>query len=125
VRTLLTTLSLLLQYSLIILMYVCEREREREREREGRREVRVGSMRGRGGGVASLSTLRVLPDHSISSSLLLPSLVLSDRRVYQPDIRARLGTTAHFCNVVVTRKPTTQLSLTLQGCLAHKRLQPH
>ena len=26
---------------------------------------------------------------------------LSDTRVYEPQIRARLGTTAHFCKVVV------------------------
>jgi len=28
-------------------------------------------------------------------------LKLSDTRVYEPQIRARLGTTAHFCRVVV------------------------
>ena len=35
------------------------------------------------------------------SSLLLSSLELSDTKVYEPYIRARLGTTAHFCEVVV------------------------
>jgi len=29
------------------------------------------------------------------------SLKLSDTRVYEPEIRARLGTTAHFCEVVL------------------------
>ena len=29
------------------------------------------------------------------------SLKLSDTRVYEPQIRARLGTTAHFCKVVI------------------------
>ena len=29
------------------------------------------------------------------------SLKMSDKRVYEPQIRARLGTTAHFCAVVV------------------------
>jgi len=29
------------------------------------------------------------------------SLKLSDTRVYEPQLRARLGTTAHFCRVVV------------------------
>ena len=29
------------------------------------------------------------------------SLKLSDTRVYEPQIRARLGTTAHFCEVIV------------------------
>ena len=28
------------------------------------------------------------------------SLKLSDARVYEPQIRARLGTTAHFCRVI-------------------------
>jgi len=31
------------------------------------------------------------------------SLKLSDIRVYEPQIRARLGTTAHFCEVVVLK----------------------
>ena len=31
------------------------------------------------------------------------SLKLSDTRVYEPQIRARLGTTAHFCEVVVLK----------------------
>jgi len=34
-------------------------------------------------------------------SLLLSSLELSDRKVYEPYTRARLGTAAHFCEVVV------------------------
>ena len=37
---------------------------------------------------------------SSSSSLLLSRLELSDTQVYQPQIRARLGTAAHFCEVV-------------------------
>ena len=40
---------------------------------------------------------------SSSSSLLLSSLELSDTKVYEPEIRARLGTAAHFCKVVVLR----------------------
>ena len=35
-----------------------------------------------------------------SSSLLLSSLELSDAKVYAPQIRALLGTAAHFCEVV-------------------------
>jgi len=31
------------------------------------------------------------------------SLKLSDTRVYEPHIRARLGTTAHFCRVVILK----------------------
>jgi len=33
------------------------------------------------------------------------SLKLSDSRVYEPQLRARLGTTAHFCEVVVLKVP--------------------
>jgi len=40
---------------------------------------------------------------SSSSSLLLSSLELSDTKVYAPQIRARLGTAAHFCEVVVLK----------------------
>ena len=36
-----------------------------------------------------------------SFSLILPSLELSDTQVYEPYIRALLGTTAHFCEVAV------------------------
>ena len=32
-----------------------------------------------------------------------PRRSLSDTRVYEPQIRARLGTTAHFCEVVVLK----------------------
>jgi len=33
------------------------------------------------------------------------SLKLNDKRVYEPQIRARLGTTARFCEVVATPPP--------------------
>jgi len=36
-----------------------------------------------------------------SSALLLSSLELSDTKVYEPSIRALLGTASHFCEVVV------------------------
>ena len=68
------------------------------------------------------------------------SLKLSDARVYEPQIRARLGTTAHCCEVVVlkpetlravprrdrtwrtnTRSPKPE---TLQGYLAYKKHPP-
>ena len=32
-------------------------------------------------------------------------LKMSDTRVYEPQIRARLGTTAHFCEVVPQSRP--------------------
>jgi len=38
-----------------------------------------------------------------SSSLLLSSLELSDTKVYEPYIRARLGTAAHLCEVIVLK----------------------
>jgi len=40
------------------------------------------------------------------SSLLLSSLELSDTKVYEPQIRARLRTAAHFCEVVVSQHKT-------------------
>ena len=40
-------------------------------------------------------------ESSLSSSALLSSLELSDTQVYEPYIRALLGTAAHFCKVVV------------------------
>ena len=47
---------------------------------------------------------------SSSSSLLLSSLHLSATKVYQPQIRALLGTASQFCEVVVLEsriKPET------------------
>ena len=41
---------------------------------------------------------------SSSSSLLLSSLELSDTKVYEPYIRARLGTAAHLCRVKATSR---------------------
>ena len=39
----------------------------------------------------------------VSSFLLLSSLELSDTKVYEPQIRALLGTATHFCEAVVLR----------------------
>ena len=55
-----------------------------------------------------------------SSSLLLSSLELSDTSIHEPQTRARLGTTSHFCKVVV-------LKLWFRGGLvfeAHRLLYP-
>jgi len=41
-----------------------------------------------------------------SSSLLLSSLELGDTKVYEPYIRALLGTASHFCEVVVLKWDT-------------------
>jgi len=38
------------------------------------------------------------------SSLLLSCLELGDTKVYEPQIRALLGTAAHFCEVVVLER---------------------
>ena len=43
-------------------------------------------------------------------SLLLSSLELSDTQVYEPEIRARLGTAAHFCEPVFCLAVTVLLS---------------
>ena len=43
---------------------------------------------------------------SSSSSLLLSSLELSDTQVYEPSIRALLGTASHLCEVVVPKLRT-------------------
>ena len=72
-----------------------------------------------------------------SDSLLLSSLEMSDTDVYEPSIRARLGTAAHFCQVLVLKLPIlarSQTSLLLcrlerEGCnlqehLAHKKQRP-
>jgi len=57
-------------------------------------ECQIRRVGGRGGFSSSLS------------SLLLPSLELSDTKVYEPSIRARLGTASHFCLVVVLKLRT-------------------
>ena len=45
-----------------------------------------------------------------TSSLLLSRLELSDTHVYEPKIRALLGTAAHFCKVVVLKSRTDSTS---------------
>ena len=47
--------------------------------------------------------LSLLNPTGSSSPSLLSSLELSDTKVYEPYIRARLGTAAHFCEVVVLK----------------------
>jgi len=51
-----------------------------------------------------------------TSSLLLSSLELSDTKVYEPQIRALLGTASLFCEVVVLKLPGP-----LQDSQAHIR----
>jgi len=53
-----------------------------------------------GPGAREAAPRRRLPCRGPSSSLLLSSLELIDTNVYESQIRARLGTAAHFCEVV-------------------------
>ena len=50
-----------------------------------------------------------------SSSLLLSSLELSDKQVYEPWIRALLGTASHFCEVVVLKLRTVPIGTALRS----------
>ena len=45
-----------------------------------------------------------------SSFLLLSSLELGDSNVYEPSVRARLRTTAHFCEVAGLKLPPMRLT---------------
>ena len=56
----------------------------------------LGLIVGGSGGCSFFFTLVTGPRRSLS-------LKLSDTRVYEPQIRVRLGTTAHFCEVVVLK----------------------
>ena len=47
------------------------------------------------------------PRAGLSLSLLLSSLKLSDTEVYEPPLRALLGTASHFCEVVVLKLRTS------------------
>ena len=40
---------------------------------------------------------------NLSAPLSLASVVLGDRKAYEPDIRALLGTASQFCDVVVLK----------------------
>ena len=53
---------------------------------------------------------------STSSSVLIPSLELSDTKVYAPQIRTLLGIAAHFCTVVVVWGASAGHRMSLEGC---------
>jgi len=53
-----------------------------------------------------------------SSSLLLLSLELSDTKVYEPQIRAFLGTASHFCEVV---NPNPQQAMQVNEAARRKK----
>jgi len=55
-------------------------------------------------------------DPPTSSSVLLSSLEWSDTKVYEPEIRALLGTASHFCEVVVLKLITVPLLEAGGGC---------
>jgi len=50
----------------------------------------------RGEGLARLTAVSLAAENKVPSSLLLSSLELSDTKVYEPQIRALLGTASHF-----------------------------
>jgi len=88
---------------------VCEREgaRKRERERKRGRAREWETERERAlPGTPPEATAAPPCRPSSSSSLLLSSLELSDTKVYEPLIRAHLGTAAHFCEVGVRKLRT-------------------
>jgi len=66
--------------------------------------------------LASSRALRVRREKS--SSLLLSSLELSDTKVYAPQMRARLGTAAHFCEVVILKLRTAPIGSPRRGSSA-------
>ena len=53
-------------------------------------------------------------------SLLLSSLGLSDTNVYESEIRARLGTAAHFCEVGVLKLRTVPIDTALSVCVCER-----
>jgi len=71
---------------------------------------------------------RVCAVHTSSSSLLLSSLELSDKKVGEPRIRALIGTASHFCEVVVLklRRVCAVPSLPFQDLPSYERREkPH
>ena len=66
-----------------------------------------GSVSQRGGGGSAQVRFPLIPA-LLLLALLLSSLELSDTKVYEPQIRARLGIAAHFCEVVVSSPKTAQ-----------------
>ena len=64
--------------------------------------------------------LCALPEYTLPSSSLLPSsLRLSDTQVYEPQIRTRLETASHFCEVAVLKLRTVPYALLLLNDLEH------
>jgi len=59
---------------------------------------------------------------SSSSSLLLSSLELSNTKVYEPYVRSRRGTAAHFCEVAVLKLRTGEERVELR--LPDLRVEP-
>ena len=57
---------------------------------------------------------------SSPSTLLLSSLELSATEVYEPSIKARLGTAAHFCEVGVLKLRTVPIGTALSVCVRER-----
>ena len=83
----------------------------REPKPETRIRIRVGQVLRRaadeklGGAKLEKFKSQVFPK-PFSSSLLLPSLELSDTQVYAPQIRALFGTASHLCEEVFPKPET-------------------
>ena len=66
--------------------------------------------------VTEIVTEEVTDDEAASSSSsLLSSLELSDTTIYEPEIRALLGTASHFCEVVVLKLRTVPFGTALKS----------
>ena len=64
---------------------------------EGTSHEQVRMVKAKWDAVWPNDSSRLAPTPVSSSSLLLSSLELSDTKVYEPQIRALLGTASHFC----------------------------
>ena len=74
------------------------------------RDEVIAALRIRKGLPSHLPPLnRSNPTPFFSSSLLLSSLELNDAKVYEPQIRALLGTSSHFCEEVVLKMRTVPI----------------
>ena len=83
-----------------------------KRVRTSRLSIKNRNTAGRGGGGVRRGAERApRPPRRRGLLLLYYSLELSDTKVYEPQIRALLGTASHFCEAVVLRLRTVPISL--------------
>ena len=83
-----------------------DKEIQRERKRKDRKRQSDRKIKDSKPGAAAARSLRAPAPVPLS----LASLELSDTKFYEPEIRARLGTAAHFCEVVVLKLRTWRCS---------------